>query len=121
VHFKGNTHIVGQCNNVFIFPGVGLGALLIKAKLITDEMFTVAANRLSELVLPDRIERNCVYPLPSRLREVCREIAIAVAQKAIEQKVAGKPVKPGKLGELVDSRMWVPRYARFTRGRVKTR
>ncbi len=121
VHFKGKTHIVGQCNNVFIFPGVGLGALLVKAKVITDEMFTVAANRLSELVLPDRIERNCVYPLPSRLREVCREIAIAVAQKAIEQKVARKPVKPEKLGELVDSRMWVPRYARFTRSKVKVR
>ena len=121
VHFKRNTYIVGQCNNVFIFPGVGLGALLVKAKVITDEMFTVAANRLSELVLPERIKRNCVYPLPSRLREVCREIAIAVAQKAIEQKVAGKPVKPEKLGELVDSRMWVPRYARFTRSKVKTR
>ncbi|MBK5095302.1 MAG: oxaloacetate-decarboxylating malate dehydrogenase, partial [Deltaproteobacteria bacterium] len=121
VHFKGKTHIVGQCNNVFIFPGVGLGALLVKAKVITDEMFTVAANRLSELVLPDRIERNCVYPLPSRLREVCREIAIAVAQKAIEQKVAGKRVKPEKLGELVDSRMWVPRYARFTRSKGKAR
>jgi malate dehydrogenase (oxaloacetate-decarboxylating) len=121
VHFNGNTHIVGQCNNVFIFPGVGLGALLVKAKVITDEMFTVAANRLSELVLPERIERNCVYPLPSRLREVCREIAIAVAQKAIEQKVAGKRVKPERLGELLDSRMWVPRYARFTRSKGKAR
>ncbi len=120
VHFKGKTHIVGQCNNVFIFPGVGLGALLVKAKVITDEMFTVAANRLSELVLPERIKRNCVYPLPSRLREVCREIAIAVAQKAIEQKVARKPVKPEQLGEMLDSRMWVPRYARFTRSKVKT-
>jgi malate dehydrogenase (oxaloacetate-decarboxylating) len=121
VHFKGKTHIVGQCNNVFIFPGVGLGALLVKAKLITDEMFTVAANRLSELVLPERIDRNCVYPLPSRLREVCREISIAVAQKAIEQKVARKPVKPEQLGDLVDSRMWPPRYARFTRSKVRAR
>jgi len=119
VHYKGSTHIVGQGNNVFIFPGVGLGALLVGAKVITDEMFTVAAARLSEMVTDDRLERNCVYPRLSRLREVCREIAIAVAGKAIEQNVAGKQVIPDRLGELADAKMWVPRYARFTRRPVK--
>lgn len=119
VLWKGNTYIVGQGNNVYIFPGVGLGALLVRAKVITDEMFTVAATRLSEMVLPDRLERNCVYPRLARLRKVSREIAIAVAKKAIEQKVARKEVMPEHLGKLVDSKMWVPRYARFTRSMVK--
>lgn len=118
VHDKGRIHIVGQGNNVFIFPGVGLGALLVKAKVITNEMFTAAANRLSEMVTADRLSRNCVYPPLSRLREVCREIAVAVAEKAIEQKVAGNHVKPDRLGELVEAKMWVPRYDRFTRSQV---
>jgi malic enzyme len=50
------------------------------------------------------------------LRNVCGEIAISVAKKAMEQKVARKPVVPELLKEMIGSRMWVPRYARFTRG-----
>jgi malic enzyme len=46
---------------------------------------------------------------------VCREIAIAVAAKAMEQNVARKPVVPGKIRESLDSRMWVPKYARYVR------
>ncbi len=116
VDYKGKVFIVGQGNNVFIFPGVGLGALLVKARVITDEMFTVAAQRLSELVSPYRLELNCVYPAISDLRMVCRELAIEVAKMAMEQKVASKPVVPELLAELVVSRMWSPMYARYTRG-----
>ena len=115
VDYKGNRFLVGQGNNVFVFPGVGLGALLVRAQVITDEMFTVAAKRLSELVSPDRLDANCVYPPISDLRTVCREIAIAVATKAVEQNVARKPVVPGKIRESLESRMWVPKYARYVR------
>lgn len=116
VDYKGKVFIVGQGNNVFIFPGVGLGALVVRAELITDEMFTVAANRLAELVSPFRLDLNCVYPAITDLRDVCREVAICVAQKAIEQNVARNPVDPERLGDIVGSRMWLPRYARYTRG-----
>jgi hypothetical protein len=47
---------------------------------------------------------------------ICREITVEVARKEMEQKVAGKPVVPELLGEIVDSRMWVPAYAKYARG-----
>ncbi|MCJ7500118.1 NAD-dependent malic enzyme, partial [bacterium] len=114
------TYTVGQGNNVFIFPGVGLGTLTVGAKAITDEMITAAARRLSEILPQDHLDINCVYPHPAELREVCREIAVAVAETAIEQGVARKPVDPALLKEHVRSRMWVPEYARYTMGKETT-
>jgi malic enzyme len=116
VTFGGKTFTVGQGNNVFIFPGVGLGALTVGASVITDEMITAAAKRLSEIVPQDHLDINCVYPHPQELREVCKELAIAVAGAAMEQGVARKPVAQDHLKEHIHSRMWVPAYARYTRG-----
>ncbi len=120
VNYGGNVFVLGQGNNVFIFPGVGLGALLVGAQCITDEMLTVAGKRLSELVSQDRLALNCVYPPMSDLRNLCGEVAVEVARKAMEQGVARKPVDPDKLGEKVKSRMWNPQYARFKRGDEKS-
>ena len=116
VKFGKKTFTVGQGNNVFIFPGVGLGALTVGANVITDDMVTAAARRLSEIIPQDHLDINCVYPHPRELREVCTEIAVAVAKVAMEQGVAKKPVDPNNLEECVHSRMWVPEYARYTRG-----
>jgi malate dehydrogenase (oxaloacetate-decarboxylating)/malate dehydrogenase (oxaloacetate-decarboxylating)(NADP+) len=120
VEYGSKVFVLGQGNNVFIFPGVGLGALLVGAQLITDEMLTVAGKRLSELVSQDRLALNCVYPPMSDLRNLCVEIAVEVAKKAMEQGVARKTVDPDKLGEKVKSRMWAPQYATFKRGEEKS-
>ena len=115
VNHKGRVFVVGQGNNVFIFPGVGLGSLVAGTKIVSDEMITAAANKLSELVSTERLHLSCVYPPISDLRMLSREIAIAVAQTAVEQGLAENKLGLSELGEVVDSRMWTPMYARFRR------
>jgi malate dehydrogenase (oxaloacetate-decarboxylating) len=116
VKFGEKTFSIGQGNNVFIFPGVGLGTLAVEASVITDDMITAAARRLSEIIPESYLDINCVYPHPKELREVCTEIAVAVAGVAVDQGVAKKPVDPNMLDECVRARMWSPKYARYTRG-----
>lgn len=116
VEYGGKVLFTGQGNNVFIFPGVGLGALSVGAKVITDEMLTAAGKRLSEMVPEERLDLNCVYPPISDLRNLCREIAVEVARVAVDQGVGKKPADSGTLAEAVTSRMWVPRYPRYARG-----
>jgi len=87
VELEGRTFRVGQGNNAFIFPGIGLGTVTSKAKIITDEMFTAGATRLADFLPADAKELKCVYPRMSLLRKVSEQVAIAVYQTAIKQHV----------------------------------
>ena len=82
VTLNGRTYTPGQGNNVYIFPGVGFGALACGAKEITDAMFLAAARRLAELVTPADLALGRIYPALTRLREVSLELAIAVVAEA---------------------------------------
>ena len=81
-------------------------------------MLSVASSTLAELVSDFRLNLNCVYPPISELHEVSLKVAVAVARKAMEQGVAQKPMVPELLEETIRAKMWLPRYARFTRGTV---
>lgn len=70
----------GQGNNAYIFPGVGLAALLAEATEITDDDFLVAAQTLASMVTKDRLALGCAYPELTHIREVSKQIAVAVAQ-----------------------------------------
>jgi malate dehydrogenase (oxaloacetate-decarboxylating) len=88
VNFKGRMIHIGQCNNVFIFPGIGLGSIAVRAKKVTEGMFLKAAHTLA--TLSPRLA-NPYAPLFPHLREVkqaCFDIAVAVGEQAIEDKVA---------------------------------
>ncbi len=115
VRHGGRTFTVGQGNNVFIFPGVGLGALSVRARVVTDEMITAAARCLSEITPSEHLEANCVYPSPVDLRNVTHQVAVAVARKAVEQGVARDAVDPEGLEEVIRARMWVPEYPRYVK------
>ena len=112
VHLGGRTFTVGQGNNAFIFPGVGLGAIAVRARSVSDEMFTAAAVRLAELVPEDRIARNCVYPAIGALREISREIALVVARTAVAQGLARDEAAARDIPGAIERKVWQPRYAR---------
>ena len=62
MEYEGKKLVPGQANNVFIFPGVGFGSVMIKAKTVTDDMFIAAARGLADYVSKEQIEKGNIYP-----------------------------------------------------------
>jgi malate dehydrogenase (oxaloacetate-decarboxylating) len=112
VEHGGRVLEIGQGNNVYIFPGVGLGALIAEASQVTEGMFTVAAETLASEVNDAEIERGLLYPGLRRLRQVSRRIAVATAAKAARDGVA--PSHPQEeLERRAAAQMWEPVYPRL--------
>jgi malic enzyme len=105
---------VGQANNVFVFPGLGLGTIVAEARTITDRMVLTAARTLAEQVTPERLASGALYPPVSDLRSVSRAIGIAVAAEARRAGVAAL-ADDVDLGAAVDAAMWWPAYAPYIR------
>ncbi|MGA2016802.1 MAG: NAD-dependent malic enzyme [Opitutaceae bacterium] len=112
VEYQGRTFVPGQGNNIYIFPGVGLGALASEAAEVTDEMFLAAARTLSSLVQPEDIAVGRIYPALTKIREVSLRIAAAVADVAHRTGLARAP-HPGDLVEDIRGRMFEPVYRDF--------
>jgi malate dehydrogenase (oxaloacetate-decarboxylating) len=109
VRYRGTTHQVGQANNMLIFPGVGLAAIVSRAREITDQMFAVAATTLASLVTADRVAQGALYPPIADLRRVSRAIAIAVAAQARQDGVA-QLGPDDDIGKAVTAAVWHPSY-----------
>jgi malate dehydrogenase (oxaloacetate-decarboxylating) len=107
VEYNGQTTEIGQGNNVFIFPGIGLGALLSETVVISDAMISASAKALAEAVTDGELDRGLLYPSVSRLREVSAQVAVAVMkQAAVEGRCAGGD----DFEKRVEAAMWLPRY-----------
>ena len=117
VEIGGRVRLIGQANNVFVFPGVGLGAIVGEAHEVTDEMFLVAAHTLAEFVSEDRLAAGAVYPPVSSLRDVTRAIAVRVVCQARDCGV-GRGFHDEQIVRAVDEAMWYPAYPRYVRARV---
>jgi malate dehydrogenase (oxaloacetate-decarboxylating) len=100
---------VGQGNNAFVFPGVGLGALLAGAPHVTDGMFTAAAETLAGQLRQEDVEAGALYPPVAALRRVTARIAAAVVREARDSGL-GCPVSDTGIDELVAGAMWDPSY-----------
>ena len=109
VTVNGADHLIGQANNVFIFPGMGLGAIVAEAREITDEMFLLAARTLAEMVTPERLAIGALYPAISELRKVSREIAAKVVCQSRDCGV-GRLYRDEEILDAIDSAMWYPEY-----------
>ncbi|EKD39207.1 MAG: hypothetical protein ACD_75C00475G0001 [uncultured bacterium] len=112
VTFKGKKFISGQGNNVYIFPGIGMGVMASWATQVTNEMFLVAARILAKEVSETDLRVGRVYPPLPRIREVSKEIAIAVADLAYTEGLASRP-RPENLEEYIDSLMYEPEYQSY--------
>jgi malate dehydrogenase (oxaloacetate-decarboxylating) len=107
VTYQGVTYQIGQANNALIFPGLGLGALLSRARRITDHMITVAARAVAGLTDTSTPGASLLPPIDD-LRATSARVALAVAQAAAQDGVAEQPsITAGA----VDAAMWKPQYA----------
>ncbi len=109
VAWKGVRYSVGQGNNAFIFPGLGLGVKVVKASTVTPGMLSAAAEALAEYTDQGRIRQGAVYPRVSAMRRVSRFVASAVAKEALDAGVAREQPE-GDLSDAVGAAMWEARY-----------
>ena len=110
VEYNGAVHRIGQANNVFIFPGMGLGVLSVQAKMVTTPMFLAAARALADSVSAELLATGQLYPEISDVRAASRAVAIAVGQAAFEEGVA-EPLSD--LEAVIDEAMWYPEYVEY--------
>lgn len=111
VTYQGKSHRIGQCNNVYVFPGVGLGALGCQAKQVTDGMFLAAAKTLAACSPALKDPSASLFPPIEEVRTTCRKIALAVAKQACAEKVA--QVSLSSLEEGIAAHVWEPHYPKY--------
>jgi malate dehydrogenase (oxaloacetate-decarboxylating)(NADP+) len=112
VTIGGSTWVPRQGNNSYIFPGVGLGAIVSRTTRITDEMFMAAATTLADQVDASDLAQGSLYPALSRIRDVSAHIAAAVAKIAFAKGLAGVP-EPPDLIAFVKAQMYEPHYVNY--------
>lgn len=109
VRVGGRIFVPGQGNNMFIFPGMGLGAVACGASSITDEMFFAAAKTLAHMVTDQELAAGTVYPDLGKIRHISLAIASAVCMHAWDQGLA-RYAEPDDIREHVRSCMYHPEY-----------
>jgi malate dehydrogenase (oxaloacetate-decarboxylating) len=104
-----------QCNNLYIFPGVGLGALVAKAPKVTHEMFLAGSRALSAMVTPEQEARGYLLPPMTDIRRVSRVVAKAVAVEARNAGL-GRLLDDAKYDEVIARAQWEPQYTPYRPG-----
>jgi len=114
VTLNGRTFVPGQGNNVYIFPGVGLGVIASGSKRVTNEMFLTAARTLAQEVSEKDLEMGRIYPALGNIRQVSLAIAIATAQVAFKRGFATQTPNQTDLAAYIRSQMYEPVYHSHT-------
>ncbi|MGV8050778.1 MAG: NAD-dependent malic enzyme [Anaerolineaceae bacterium] len=112
VQYQGKSYVPAQGNNVYIFPGVGMGVMISGAMYVTEEMFYIAAKTLALMVSESDLEQGRIYPALSRIRDVSVAIAKAVAEVAYSRGIATKP-RTKDLETSIRNAMYEPDYQNY--------
>lgn len=113
-----DSHGISQCNNAFVFPGVGLGVLVSGAREVMPEFFTVAAQAISDLVPEESLAEGKLMPPVEAIRKVAKQVALEVAMCAVRQGVSRPCVYADfqhnddqvRMARLIDRIRWRPEY-----------
>lgn len=114
VLFHGVQVRIAQCNNAFVFPGLGLGLIAVQAKRLTDDILWAACQALVDCSPAVKNPLAPLLPSLNDAREVAKVIALAVAQQVIKDGLAGF-TPPGDLATYIEEAMWKPHYVPLIR------
>ncbi|MDH4420875.1 MULTISPECIES: oxaloacetate-decarboxylating malate dehydrogenase [Bacillus] len=109
VTYNGVTYVIGQSNNALIFPGLGLGTIVVRASVMTDGMFAAAAEAVASMV--DTSQPGApILPEVEELRNISEMVAIEVAKVAVAEGVAREKLSDNDIKIAVKEAMWMPEY-----------
>ena len=114
VVYNGVTYPIPQCNNSYIFPGIGLGVIAAKATRITDAMLIMSSEMLAESSPLANTGKGSLLPALTEIETLSKRIAFAVAKKAIEEGVALE-ISDDALWAAIDRNYWLPKYRNYKR------
>lgn len=109
VQVGGGMQRIGQANNVFIFPGIGLGTIVSGASEVTDSMISAAAHALADFLSEKEVSSRCLMPEVSQLWDVSGAVALAVGHRAIADGVA-ENLSDDEFNKRIDEYRWIPQY-----------
>jgi malate dehydrogenase (oxaloacetate-decarboxylating) len=109
VTYNGKRYRIGQGNNAFIFPGVGLGLTVARARRVTDTMFLEAAKALANQVTDEDINEIAVFPELTRIRDCSLAVARSTVQQAVKEGYAEEEILENIDGKIIQA-MWFPEY-----------
>ncbi len=105
--YNGTTFRPAQSNNAYVFPGIGLGAVACRARILPEEFFLVAARTLADFVGPSDLDRGALYPPLADIRKISLAIAVSVANKAHAMGLA-QAKRPRNLRRAIEAMMYEP-------------
>ena len=120
VDFEGRSFEISQCNNSYIFPGVGLGVISGMASRVTDKMLMVASKTLAELAPAEGAPEDGILPPLTSLTEISKEIALAVACVAQDEGWALRTTEEELKGH-IERNFWKPEYREYRRVAMRAR
>jgi malate dehydrogenase (oxaloacetate-decarboxylating) len=116
--WNGQTLQASQCNNMYIFPGVGLGALVCKASRVTNGMFLAASKAISAFVTPEQEAMGLLLPEMKDIRQVSAAVGKAVGIAARDAGL-GRLLDDDQIETIVTRAQWFPKYASYRPGTVR--
>ena len=120
VMYKGRSYPISQCNNSYVFPGIGLGVVVSKARRVSDEMMMVASTTLAELSPGKDDQSSAVLPPLTELSKISRKIAFKVAKQALAQGLA-RDMTDDELLAAIERTFWTPAYREYRRIATRAR
>jgi len=117
IEHKGRPIYANQCNNAFVFPGIGMGAVLSGANRVTDGMLLAAATQLAEILSLEEAKAGKLFPRVENIRGVTEAVTAAVGRKAVEEGVCERPSRVAwdapTAAEDLRRLLWYPEYVTY--------